>query len=156
VTQKEFRKLAAMTGELLIDLNSAQGRFTGDGDGEKRDARKGQILDSLRSIGLTAGDLAAIAASDREWNIIDYVGGILRSARNKVPGERLGEWQAATKPLSDTVEGLKSTSPDTLRNLLEQFGLLDPERIALIEDYRHYINTGEQRRPSIWSQRYAW
>ena len=30
------------------------------------------------ALGLTAGDLAAIAASDREWNIIDYVGGILR------------------------------------------------------------------------------
>jgi len=155
VTQKAFQKLAAMTGELLIDLNAAQGRFAGSGEGEARDARKSRLLESLGDIGLSKQDLAKVADSDKAWNIIDYANGILTSAGRKIPDDRRGQWQAALAPIM--ADGnFRSATPEKLRDLLAEFAALDTDQAELIDDYRHYLKTGEQRRPDIWMQRYKW
>jgi len=65
VSQREFLKLAELTGELLIDLNAAQGRFIGGGDGAARDRRKSELLRSLGSFGVPQEELKKIAAADR-------------------------------------------------------------------------------------------
>src|SRR5947209_4021586 len=56
VSQHEFQRLALMTGDLLVDLNAAQGRFS-SGTGADRDVRKQHILDALAGIGLSKEDV---------------------------------------------------------------------------------------------------
>jgi hypothetical protein len=156
VTQREFLKLAAVTGELLIDLNAAQGRFVGSEEGAARDKRKAELLETLNTLGFTQQELAKIAASDRKWTVIDYVNGITNLVSKKIPKERMSEWQTAVAPVRTSADTMLNTTPQILQELLDKFGVLDDETRGLIEDYIHFLDKGEQRRPDVWARRYSW
>ena len=157
VTQHAFQKLATMTGELLIDLNAAQGRFVGGAsERSEQDKRKQEIIEALRESGLPKEDIAQVSAGDRKWNVIDYINGIVQVAAKQAPTDRRQEWQASISSMIGDGSNWDTITPEQLHDLLARFGVLNEENENLIEDFRYYLKSGEQRRPEVWARRYRW
>lgn len=156
VTQKEFQKLAAITGQLLIELNAAQGRLAGSGTGTERDKRKADILAALKEFKLAKKVMSDIAASDQQWNKIDYVLGITSVMYRDVPQDRYNEFQEDVSPFRSDANRQASTTAEDLKGLAEKYEILNSQIRGLVEDFAHYLTTGRQRRPEVWGQRYHW
>lgn len=155
VSQREFQNIATMVGELFVELNASVGRWD-TGSGAERDKRKSRVLDALQSIGLSEQELVRISSIDKPWNIIDYVNGIITRAAKAVPKDLKTEWNEIVTPILISRDKIAATTPESLREIFARFDVLDARINDLIEDYAHYLRSGEQRRPSVWSDRYAW
>jgi hypothetical protein len=147
----ELHELAAMTGAMLIELIASGGRWGGDGPAAK-DAQKARVLESLRVIGVPQERIIETGRADRRWVINDYFSGIMRGPTQRVRPEQNAEWTA----FINTVKGLDRPGPDETLGFLDRLGLLDDFSRELIEDYRHYLRTGEHRRPNVWASRGDW
>lgn len=155
VSQQEFRKLAAMTGQLLVQLNASMGRWE-SGHPVERDARKSELLTTLQSIELSKEELAQVAAADRRWVIVDYINMIieagLRFLIQKPGGVNRDEGNAFNESVNK-IRGMQTVTADDLRDFLGRFNAIDENVSALIDDYAYYLRTGEQRRPDVWARR---
>jgi hypothetical protein len=69
-------KLAGLTGEAIINVDSKVGTIGGDPAAE-RDRRKQQVLDALRSLNLDQQSLNQVTNGDRERDLIDYMAAIM-------------------------------------------------------------------------------
>jgi hypothetical protein len=76
-----LKKLAALTGEAIISLDSKVGAIGGDPAAE-RGRRKQQVLDVLKSIGLDQQSLNQVANSDRDRDLSDYAAAIMNRVYN--------------------------------------------------------------------------
>ncbi len=71
-----LKKLAGLTGEAIINLDSKVGTLGGDPAAE-RDRRKQQVLDVLRSLNFDQQSLNQVANGERERDLIDYTAAIV-------------------------------------------------------------------------------
>lgn len=147
----ELQLMAERTAAVLFELIDGGGRWGGAHSASEKDARKRELRDLLKRLGLPDARIAMAAASERKWALIDYVMGICDQL--KIPPEKNAEWSEAWKPWNDTLE---RPDPTTLRKLLSIVEPLAPWRSELILDYEHYWRTGQHRRPSVWAARDQW
>ena len=162
VSQQQFRKLAAMTGQLIVELNASMGRWDRASPAD-RDARKAELLSTLHSIGLSNNEIDQVSAADKQWVIFDYVraitaAGFRRLNEIKTPSEVVSaqmEWSTAVAALTgnNNVQTIRTITPHQLRDLLNRFGVLGGEETAFIEDLDYYLRTGKQKRPDVWARR---
>jgi hypothetical protein len=154
-TLKSLHEVAAMAGARLIELNAAMGRWDGTSTAMK-DATRDRIIQSLRSIALGKSELAEVAAADKEWVIIDYAQGIFAgwaSHRKPTPDEQ-AIWDEFSKPWQGV--GLRWPTPEECQACMDKLGIADVVARDLLEDYRHYVQYGEHRRPEVWRSRNNW
>lgn len=76
-----LKKLAVVTGQAIISLDSKVGAIGGDPAAD-RERRKEQVLDVLRSLNLDQQSLTQVANSDRERNLSDYAAAIMNRVYN--------------------------------------------------------------------------
>jgi hypothetical protein len=95
----------------------------------------------------------------KDWDLfikIDYVFGILG---HSVPGFQAdggvgqAEWHALRHR---TGELLDPPTAAELEDFLRRYNFLHGEIKELVEDYRHYLTLGTQRRPDVWERRHEW
>jgi hypothetical protein len=84
-----LKKLAALTGEAIISLDSKVGAIGGDPTADK-DRRKQQVLDVLRSLNLDQQSLNQVANGDRDLS--DYFTAIMNRVYNCVPQAGQSGW----------------------------------------------------------------
>ena len=82
--------------------------------------------------------------ADRRWVELDYVIAIL--APLNTGGDR-PEFAAYLNILGKVLDGQPLPNPDQCAVILKKFNVNDPKINALLDDYRYYEKTGEQRRP---------
>ena len=153
-TLRELHALAEMTGALLIELMARGGRLGGNSS-DYDDEHRGRILHALTAIGLSPDALRRVNAGDKHWISIDYSLGILNRLRKSescsaslksLGAEMLVRWNS---------ENFRPT-PDDFSRLFQINACDDQEVVDLLEDYRHYLQLGEHRRPEVWRDRHRW
>jgi hypothetical protein len=77
-------------------------------------------------------------------------------AEKEVTPEKKAEWQQEKAKITESIDTIKATSPDNLRDLLQKFGVLTDPSERLVEDFNYYLKTGNQRRPAVWAERDSW
>jgi hypothetical protein len=155
VSQQQFRKLAAMTGELIVELDASSGRWY-SGNPAFRIARKTELLTTLKSLGLTDTELQAVKAADKKWVIIDYIGMIIQYETAAIPNSESNRQEALRAVVADFtgngIEQMITITPEKLRTSAEKLGVLTDNVQGLITDLDYYLKTGEHRRPEVWAQ----
>jgi tRNA uridine 5-carbamoylmethylation protein Kti12 len=161
VSKQQFQKLAAMTGQLIVELSASMGRWD-SGRPADRDARKEELLSTLRSIGLSKEELDQVSMADRKWVIVDYVNEItaagyrhlVERANTDAGRTAIQQWSAGLATLTgNNIQQIETITADQLRDFLRRFDVLGDDEAALIDDYDYYLRTGKQRRPDVWAQR---
>jgi hypothetical protein len=152
---KELHDLAAMTGQLLVELIVGGGRW-GGGPAAQKDAQKQRVIQALHAIRLPAKKIDEIANADRQWVIVDYCSGILHEPSKKMrskTGAELANWNEFVE---QTHKGYEKQRPEEIRAALDRFGVLGEWEKGLIEDYSYYLKNGQHRRPEVWADRDKW
>jgi hypothetical protein len=84
---------------------------------------------------------------------VDYAYHILggAAAPPDLPAAAEAEWRSFRE------RGLsRIPSPQELSEFFARYGMITPQRLHLIDDYRHYGEHHEHRRPEMWAQRKQW
>jgi hypothetical protein len=148
-TVASLQKLAVATASFQVYELAGAGRF-GESVGKPKDEQKARLLERLRGI-VTDDQLAEVDGADRKFVIIDYVLLLLQP---------FAVWHAGpADPAKDeayrhAVQREPPLTPDECRSLLNEFGLRDDKADELLKDYQYYLDTGKQRRPEVWHNRY--
>jgi len=150
-TVASLHELATMTGAFLVDNIAGSGRWGGQGIIQQKDAAKEKLLKRLKAIGLSDDALGEVSRGDRHWVCIDYVHGIFSRPPAKLPPE---DSSALNELIQRTVT--EPASPEECESMLKRLKVTEPFVTALLEDYRHYVRTGEHRRPDVWRDRMSW
>ena len=129
----------------MIEADAARGRLDDAPSPAEHAALRQRILGLLKSIDLSEQELSKVAASDRKWEIVDHVIGILYSAGSLVPENRKAEWNSIYAQYTQGgVEKYAELTPDRVEELLKKFDALNDHEKSLIADYRDYLKTGTQ------------
>lgn len=146
----EVQRLAKVTGMFMVDAMQAK-QFIGTPPVEELEDRKVEILNLLRDIGLSPAEVAEVAVADKRWVRLRYEKAITRGVpSNPAVNER---WRV----FADRFKGLDDRPPlDEIMAEIEAVGDKDPRRDALADDLRHYLQTGNHRRPRAWAARDGW
>jgi hypothetical protein len=95
--------------------------------------------------------LKEVEQSDKNVIIEFYGYTAYRFGRNTLLQGRWQEFDDAYYKLTNE-RPTKLLSPDQCQELLDKFHI----DTAYMEDFRYYVNTGEQRRPKVWARRGSW
>jgi hypothetical protein len=149
-----LRKLAALTGAALINLDSQSGMLGGD-PANHRDQLTQQVLETLESIGVDKQTRKQVASAARNRDIGDYVFSIQGHAVDCVlPPARQIEW---LKDMQYVEKGWPP-SADAIQKLLDKYDVHDEFTGKAVDEYRYYIymETGEHRDAQFWRDRDSW
>lgn len=149
----ELHKFAELTGSLFVNMLSGEGRLGGR-DPIDIEEQKGRILKLLKSIGINEEALKSVEMSDKKYIVFDYAYGIVRKLQKST--EPTTEQHKTAKAMLETWNGNNLPTPQYLSTLFKQIGVTDPEFWELVEDYKYYVENGEQRRLSVWLSRRTW
>jgi hypothetical protein len=155
-----LKKLAALTGEGIISLDSKVGAFGGDPAAE-RDRRKQQVLDVLRSLNLDQQSLDQVANSDRERDLSDITAAIMNRVYNCVLPQapqtqaEQAEWSAEWVKMQTTLNSWPP-SPSVLKALIERYKIADSFSLRLLDEYEKFFQTGEHKDIQFWRDREMW
>jgi hypothetical protein len=125
-------------------------RWGGFSFDEKEQIRKGS---------LAALDLLDVPKQERDEmfrerhmvNRFDYAGHALGG--HTIPQEIQGSNDLTSEWKSLRNGGFQRIpSAETIEKFLRKAGMLNAERAELLEDYRHYEEHGEHRRPDVWKR----
>jgi hypothetical protein len=145
-----LRKVAALTGAALINLDAQSGSIGGD-TANHRDQLKQQVLETLRSIGVDEAMVRQVADEDRNRNLADYVWGINNHVEYcALIQARQSEWQNDFGALG------WPPSPDSIQKLLDKYDVHDEFTNKAVDEYRDFVRTGEHRDAQFWSDRDSW
>jgi hypothetical protein len=148
-TVASLHELAVAAAALQVDMLASAGRFGGGETIRHKDEMKDQLLQRLKALGLTKEQLSEVDQADRKWVVLDYAFAVL----GPLNGQKDPEAKAAyAKAFNDG----NPPTPDDCAALLQQFHVNDAKTNELLEDYRYYFRTGEQRRPEVWRDRANW
>lgn len=150
----ELHKFSEMTGAMLINMLSGEGRLGGRPH-KDIEAERIRILESLKSIGLDDEAIKKVAAADRKWVAIDYANGIIKMLQKSTQCS-----QEQRKALDDML-GLWNNeeyrpTPDELLERMNDHGITDSEVLELVKDYKYYMENGKHRRKDVWLDRQRW
>jgi hypothetical protein len=148
-----LRKVAALTGSALINLDAQSGTLGGD-SANHRDQLREQVLETLRSIGVDEATMKQVGSESRNRDISDYVWGIISHVGNCVLAQtRQSEWMV------DVQKGWQQEwppSPDHIQNSLEKYGVHDDFTTKALDEYRYFLRTDEHRDVQFWHDRDSW
>ncbi len=145
-----LRKVAALTGAALINLDAQSGAIGGD-SANHRDHLKQQVLEALQAIGVDEATIRKVADEDRNWNLGDYVWGIENHVLScGLVQARRSEWQNDVRELGFP------PSPDAIQKLLDKYAVHDEFSSKALDEYRYYVKTGEHRDLQFWRDRDSW
>jgi hypothetical protein len=145
-----LRKLAALTGATLINLDAQSGVLGGD-PANHRDQLKDRVLDTLRSIGVDEAAINQAETADRDRDLADYGVSIANHVRYCVlSGSRQTEWDKEV-----SANGWPP-NPDVIQRLLEKFGVHDTFTDKALAEYRNYVATGNHQDLQFWHDRDNW
>lgn len=144
ITLSELQELATILGRIQISLLVRQGRMSGYSEAEQQVYRK-EIHDVLEKIGISREKQMDTLKEVIRFTKFDYVSKILGNSIPKgLPSEKVTEWKELRRCLDNP------PSISTLEVFLEENGILDEERRELLDDYSHYLETGEHRRLEVF------
>lgn len=146
----EVQKLAKITGSFMVDTLRGQG-YIGSPPDEELEARKQEILNVMREVGLSEGDIEEVRRADKRWVYLDYENGITSGIPTDPSNN--DQW----REFAARFTGLDNRPPiSEIERILAALGDLSPERQALIADLNHYLERGTHRRPQVWMRRHNW
>jgi hypothetical protein len=154
VALQEFHVLAEMTGSVLIELMTGEGR-AGGGPSDHKDARRSRIVDALTAIGLTPEAIKRVDRSDDFWVKIDYSLGIINGIQKSALCSDKLKTEAKDMIRRWNDEDFRPT-PDDFTRTLESGVCSDASILDLAQDYRYFVENGEHRRPAVWRDRHSW
>jgi hypothetical protein len=153
-TVASLHELATMTGAFLVDNIGGSGRWAGEGTIEMKDRAKERLLERLKALGLKDDALSEVSRGDRHWVCADYVLGIFGTPRNNPKWSTVSAEDSLA--LGRLMNRHEPASPDECETMLARLGVNEAFAVELLKDYRHYVRTGEHRRPAIWRSRQSW
>lgn len=150
-TVAELRQLATTLGAQQVESIASTGRLPRN-QARRWDRQKADILETLKTLGLSEQQLATVEGADHEWVIIDYAYNVLKPLK---PDDLDLQNPLHAKRHEDHVEAFHwgPPNPDECQMLLERHGVNDASTKDLLEDYRFYVATGKHRRPDVWAGR---
>lgn len=150
-----LKKLAVVTGQAIISLDSKVGTISGDPAAD-RERRKEQVLDVLRSLNLDQQSLTQVANSDRERNLSDYAAAIMNRVYNcgLLSGGR-SEWNMEFVNLQTTANSWPP-SPEQLKSIVTKYKITDDFVLKIIDEYDYYFKTGDHKDMQFWRARETW
>jgi len=148
----QLQSLAAVVAEVTLSLVKRSGRLGGYTDVEEESIRD-RVSAILENVSVPRHEWPRIFKEWRRITEFDYVHYIIGG--NMIPnvgeGAAMEEWKALR------AGGIgKVVTPDEVREYLTKHAFMTPERETYLEDYEHYRQHGEHRRPSVWRQREEW
>jgi hypothetical protein len=151
-----LKKLAALTGEAIISLESKVGSIGGDPEAE-RDRRKQQVLDLLRSLNLDQPSLDQVANGDRNRDLSDYAAAIMNRVSNceLLPPAGRSEWNGEFVQLQTTPNGWPP-SPEVLKSIIEKYKITDGFVLRVLDEYTYFFMNREHKDIQFWRERETW
>ncbi len=147
-----LKKVAALTGGALIDLDAHSGMLGGSRAVE-RDQLKLKVLDTLRAIGVDEESVKDVGQKDRIRNISEYVNGILNHATFcNINSSSMDEW------IKDRTKVYKAWPPsaDAIQALITRYNIRDAFAQKALSEYRYFMENGEPRDIQFWRDRDSW
>ena len=120
---------------------------------EEQESIKNGLISVLREIKISDSDIKDVLA---EWHRIvefDYVYAILGGST--IPDKKDSVTMAAWESLRDHNFSNVPT-PEKIEKFLIDFGFMCPERREQLNDYIHYREHREHRRPDVWTAQESW
>ena len=148
-TLKQLRSVALASAE-AITTSLISESFLGQHPFLERLKLKDDVVQGLRMIGISNEEQRAVL---KRWNLgiaNIYYRKIRRSFDNEPP-EVCGPIREELKKLVDFSEWYVSP-PSEFRALLERHNALNEDRTEWIDDYEHFLKTGEIRRLDLWKE----
>ena len=118
-------------------------------------------MENLEQLGVTGSDREKTEAMWRQGMGIIYNRAISRAAAERKEKQQLSEkektneeFRVAISKLNDLMDlqkGWDSPTPAECEKFLSENGLMNEEAQAWIDDYRHYLETGEIRRRDLFA-----
>ena len=140
-----LKKVAALTGGALIDLDSHSGTLGGS-LAVDRDQLKQNVLETLRSIGVNEELVNDAEQKDNKRSIAEFVTGILNHATYcNIDPATLGAW---TKDRNE-IHKAWPPSANTLQSLVEKYNIRDEFVQKALSEYRYFSETGGHQEFSI-------
>ncbi len=152
VTLAQVQLLSVVVARVVLLLVQQTGRLGGIPD-EDAERIRSEVLATLDKLHLPRDVQDAIQADWHRLIIGDYCLHILGSPElpRGISPEQTEEWKAIRR------RGHTATvPPEEVENWLRSAGKLTPFRVALLEDYRYYLQHRKHRRPEVWKQRDRW
>ena len=152
-TINELQLLAVLLAKTTLSSVQMAGRMGGFQD-DKKEAIKNETIDVLRKIGVSEDQIAEALSDWYPYVEFDYASSILGGSYilQDVPPEH----RAAQEKLIKRVGIAGRPTPDQIAEFFKNAGILTEQRKELIEDYRHYVQHREHRRPDVWKNRADW
>ena len=149
VTMEQLRSLAGALATASVTAIAGVGRYASPDDRYFR--IMGEIEKNLKGLGISHRKIEEILGPWYDAKLMDHVHAI-RNVVGAIPEaspKRTDTWnqlfgRATFDPLP---------TPEELTTGLEVCGVLTDEVIWAIEDYRHFLERKELRRPDIWLRR---
>ncbi|CTQ77365.1 hypothetical protein [Roseibium alexandrii] len=143
-TIEELRGLAVATARNQLAQLSASGRYGGMGRDLKEDIRE-NILSTLRDLRVSDGDIEHVISVQYPFMHYDYCHRVQTLHGLQADRERDLAW---TTFWTEQHSGRgNEPDPDTLEAFLDKHDLLDDAARERLEDYRHFHETQQHRRP---------
>jgi len=146
----ELRSLAKIFGSEVLKLIVGGNRFGGSGTSREIFDRSEKLVGVLKSLGLTDEDISEIRGGTDKWTIIDYCGVISGLAELKRESDTNAVWNTFWSPWTTSFD---RPPAEMLRKWLTENNWIDDEILEWIEDYRHFIETRNHRRPEAFRNR---
>jgi hypothetical protein len=149
-TIDQLRTVAKIAVQANLSLVMRSGRWGGFTHDEKERIRMASVA-ALDSLDVPKEEREEMF---REWHMVnrfDYVHNLLGGNTIPVEIQEKPDLQSEWKRLRNG--GFEANpASEVVEKFLRRAGMLGPERVELLEDYRHYERHGEHRRADAWKK----
>jgi len=147
-TLAELQDLATVVAKIQMSLLARNGRNAGYTDGEQENFRK-ETVALLSRIGVSAEKQADVLAEAHRLIALDYANCILPPMAPLLPREFYPEFYRLRKQ----IEQGEPPAPDEMEAFFRSVNKDNDQIRDWIEDYRHYLQEKQHRRPDDWARR---
>ena len=130
----------------LIDAGSDWGGLPA----KERDARKAELLEILKRLGVSPDERQALVKASSRRDLHEYMTALTVPPRAGIAGTE--EWREAWMPYGYHAP----PTPEDMQRILAHLPEVEPWRDEMAKDYAHYFRTEQHRRPEAWANRDHW
>jgi hypothetical protein len=142
---KQLQDLAISQSKMLLYQAAAGGRYGGVGANLKYTTRD-EVVASLEALDIDQQKINEVLSIETPFLHKDYASAVVIDLGPRLTEENKPIWDEFWRNPANQGIG-NEPSPERLETLLKQVDLLDDETRERLEDYRHFHETGEHRRP---------
>jgi len=150
VTIEEFRALSILSAEVMLSFLNRQGRWGGGYSKTERNKLMEHILETMRVMKMPEDKIEKAMKDCYLCDEFDYASWVMNGIKRPTDtdGSSAELWYRLKR---GGIE--QKLNPAEVELLLKEQGVTDKEAWDRLEDYKHYCQTRQHRRPELWFAR---